>query len=125
MNNTIRNNFFVANMDKRAQLEFAMSSNYVFEKNVVYAKGAIVFENFEAMTTFADNVVFSEKGQVDCHKLKAYTPVAVYPLEATGGNVLSDPLLINYENGVVRLAPDSPALALGIEPIDVSSAGRR
>ena len=48
-----------------------------------------------------------------------------YPLKETKDNILSSPLITSYEQGVVRLAPDSPVIKLGIKPIDVSSAGRR
>ena len=124
-NNTIRNNFFITRFDEETRLEFNMSSDYVFEKNVVYATGPLIIRNREAITTFRNNVIFSEKGPVKCHKLKEYDAVATYPLEATHGNVLRDPLLIDYKKGIVRLSPDSPAFKLGIKPIDVSSAGRR
>ncbi|GAH84529.1 unnamed protein product, partial [marine sediment metagenome] len=124
-NNTIRNNIFINTFDAETRLEFNMSSDYVFEKNVVYTTGPLIIRNREAITTFRNNVIFSEKGQVNCHKLQDYEAIATYPLEATHGNVLSDPLLVNYEQGIVRLALDSPVLKLGIKPVDVSAAGRR
>ena len=125
-NNTIRNNFFIVNRDDvETRLEFNMSSDFVFEKNVVYTTGPLIIRNREAIKIFKDNVIFSEKGPVKCHKLKEYDAIDIYPLEASQGNVLSNPLLIDYEKGIIRLAPDSPANKLGIKPIDVSSAGRR
>lgn len=36
---------------------------------------------------------------------------------------LADPLFVNPKAGDFRLHPDSPALALGFEPIDISRAG--
>jgi hypothetical protein len=39
--------------------------------------------------------------------------------------MLVDPLIVEFEKGVVRFAPGSPAGRLGIKPIDVSGAGRR
>lgn len=125
MNNTIRNNIFINTFDEETRLEFNMSSDYTFEKNVVYTTGPLIIRNREAITTFKDNVIFSEKGPVNCHKLKEYDAVATYPLEAKHGNILSNPLLTDYDKGIVRFAPDSPALKLGIKPIDVASAGRR
>jgi hypothetical protein len=35
-----------------------------------------------------------------------------------------DPLFVDVESGNYRFKPGSPALELGIEPIDVSQAGR-
>lgn len=123
--NTIRNNFFITRMDEETRLEFNISSDYVFEQNVVYATGPLIIRNFEAITTFANNVIFSEKGDVICHKLREYESVDTYPLKETPDNILSDPLLLDYNKGIVRLSPDSPAHKLGIKPIDVSAAGRR
>ena len=121
---TIRNNFFIANVDRRAQIEFPMSTNHIFEKNVVYATGPLAITNPDGVT-LCNNVLFSEQGQVNYRKLKEYETVDVYPLQETAGNIISDPMLLDYEKGVVRLGPDSPVSKLGIKTIDVSSAGRR
>jgi Right handed beta helix region len=123
LKNTIRNNVFVSDQD--ARLTFPRSSDYIFEKNVICAKGKIVFENPDALTTFRNNVLFSAEGTVQCNKLEKYSKVGSYTLESGGENLLVDPLLIEFEKGVVRFAADSPALKLGIKPIDVSSAGPR
>jgi parallel beta-helix repeat protein len=40
-------------------------------------------------------------------------------------SVISDALFVDRENGDWRLRPESPAFALGFEPIDVSKIGRR
>ncbi|MFC1737720.1 right-handed parallel beta-helix repeat-containing protein [Planctomycetota bacterium] len=123
--NTIRNNFFINRMDGQSRLEFNMSSDFVFEQNVVYTTGPLIIRNFKELTTFANNVIFSEKGDVICHKLREYESVDTYPLKGTRDNILSSPLITSYEQGVVRLAPDSAAYKLGIKPIDVSAAGPR
>lgn len=124
-NNTLRNNFFITALDTVARIELPISSDYVFEKNVIYAAGPIIIANCEALTNFSHNLFFSERGQVDCHTMREYAHVGSYPLEETEDIIIADPLFIDYEKGRVRLAPDSPALELGIVPIDVSIAGRR
>jgi len=45
--------------------------------------------------------------------------------KAEEGNLLVDPLIVEFEKGVVRFAPETPAGRLGIKTIDVSGAGRR
>ena len=122
---TIRNNFFIANVNRHAQIELPMSSGHIFERNVFYATGPLAITNPDGQTAVRNNVFFSEKGQVNYHKLREYETVGVYPLDETAGNVIADPLLIDYRLGAVRVAPDSPVTKLGIVPIDVSSAGRR
>jgi len=122
-NNTIRNNVFISDADVR--LTFPKSSGYTMEKNVIFAKNNIVLENPDAITRLRDNVLFSEKGKVQFRRLRNYSQVGSYQFEAGEGNLLVDPLIVEFEKGTVRFAPDSPAGKLGIKPIDVSSAGRR
>ena len=38
-------------------------------------------------------------------------------------SIAEDPLFVDPENGDFRFKPDSPALKLGIIPIDISKAG--
>jgi hypothetical protein len=122
-NNTIRNNVFISDAD--ARLTFPKSSNYTVEKNVICAKGNIILENPDAVTALRNNVFFSTEGTVQCRKLKNYSRAGSYQLKAEEGNLLVDPLIVEFEKGAVRFAPDSPVGKLGIKPIDVSGAGRR
>ena len=57
--------------------------------------------------------------------LKNYSQTHVVAFEGDEENVLADPLLVEYDRGVVTFAGDSPVFKLGIKPIDVSDAGRR
>lgn len=121
--NTIRNNVFISDAD--ARLTFPKSSDYTVEKNIVYAKGKIVLENPDAITTLQNNVLFSKEGIVQARKLKNYSQSGTYQLDAGSGNMLVDPLVLEFKAGVVKFDPASPAGKLGIKPIDVSGAGRR
>jgi hypothetical protein len=120
-NNTIRHNVFVSDADVR--ITFPKSSDYTFESNVICATGKIVFENSDAMMTLRNNVVFSAEGTVRCRKLKGYSLTKEVPFEANQDNLLADPLLVEYDKGKITFSLNSPALKLGIEPIDVSDAG--
>jgi hypothetical protein len=122
-NNTIRGNVFVCDAD--ARITFPKSSGYVFEKNVVYARGKIVFENPDAIAALRNNVLFGAEGKVQFKKLKNYSSTGVTAFEPDDKNVLADPRLVEFDEGTVTFAPDSPALKLGIEPINVSDAGPR
>ncbi len=122
-NNTIRNNVFISDGDTR--LTFPRSSGYTFERNVLVAQGKIVFDNPDAITTWKNNCLFSQAGNVEGNKLDRYSKKGTSELEPDAGNVFADPLLIEFGKGVVRFAPGSPAASLGIKPIDVSSAGPR
>lgn len=121
--NTIRNNVFINEGDLR--LTWPRSSDYRVEKNILWATGRIVFDNREGITTLAGNILHSVAGKVECKKLDQYSQTGEYPMQAGAANVLADPKLIAYRDGQVQIAPDSPAHALGIEPIDVSGTGPR
>lgn len=121
--NTIRNNVFINEGDLR--LTWPKSSEYRFEKNILWAQGKIVFDNREGITTLAGNVLYSAQGKVECKKLNQYSQAGEYRMDADAANVQADPKLVAYRDGKVRIAADSPAAALGIEPIDVSNAGPR
>jgi len=84
-----------------------------------------VLENPDAVTRLRNNVLFSAKGIVQCRKLKNYSHSGTYQLKTEEGNLLVDPLIVEFKKGMVRFAPDSPAGKLGIKPIDVSGAGQR
>ena len=119
--NTLRNNIFVCEGD--AQLTFARSEDYRLEKNMIVAGGSIRISNPDAVSEAVDNIAFSKTGQFEGVKLDAYRPTGTQPLESSAGWLLADPQLVEYEDGKVRFAPDSPAARLGIRAIDVSGAG--
>jgi len=121
--NTIRGNVFISDAD--ARITFPKSSNYTFKHNVISAKGEIILENPDAITTLRNNVLFSAEGKIQCRKLKDYSRTGSYSFEADRENLTADPHIIEFEKGRVSFADDSPALKLGIKPIDVSGAGIR
>ncbi len=121
-NNAIRNNVFICNED--ARFTFPRSSDFVFERNTVYAKGKIVFDNIDALTTFRDNILYSTEGQVQGNKMSRYSRTGSEQLQP-GNNLFTNPFLVEFKKGRVSFAAQSPAVKLGIESIDVSRAGRR
>ena len=121
-NNTIRNNVFIC--DEDARFTFPRSSDFVFERNIVYARGKIVFDNTEALTTFKNNILYSTAGNVEGNKMSQYSRTGSEQLQP-GDNLFTDPLFVEFDKGKVRFESGSPAAKLGIEPIDVSGAGRR
>jgi hypothetical protein len=137
-NNRIWGNVFVVDGD--AKITFPRSSGYTLERNVVYATGKVTLEGINAVTRFADNVLYSESAQVVGIELETYIPGGPmvglrlnpdarfgqeYPLTSSEGIMLADPLFVDLAGGDYRFQPGSPALRLAIRPIDVSRAGRR
>jgi hypothetical protein len=120
--NVVRDNVFIASGDARITLH--RCTDYTFERNVIFAGGELVFHSPEgALARMPGNVLFSGKGKVDLVTLTDYTGQARSPLDARDGTVFADPLFLNMKQGDYRFAPDSPARKLGIEPLDVKSAG--
>jgi len=122
-NNTIRNNVFITKGDMR--LTFPRSSGFTFEKNVLLAAGKIIFTNPEGITTWSNNCFFSRAGKIEGNKLDRYSSTGTSELKPGAGNALADPQIVEFDKGLVRFAPDSPATTLGIESIDVSNVGPR
>jgi hypothetical protein len=121
-NNTISNNVFICNED--ARFTFPRSSDFVFEKNIIYTKGKIVFDNPDAITTFKENILHSTEGKVQGHRMNRYSRTGSEKLQPDN-NLFADPLLVEFEKGRVSFAAQSPAVKLGIKPIDVSDSGTR
>ncbi len=121
-NNVIRNNVFIAPGDARITLH--RCEDYLFERNVIYAGGDLVLQSPEgAIARMPGNVLFSGTGKVDLVTLTDYTPKSRSALEPRDGTVFADPEFVDLKNGDYRFAPGSPARALGIEPLEVKSAG--
>jgi hypothetical protein len=123
--NTVRGNVFVS--DGEMEITFARCEGYRFERNVLKAAGTITFRNFEAVDAMPGNCLFSEAGRVQVKVLDDYREVGTDDLEPPDGTVLADPLIQpkELEGGCVEFGDGSPTEALGIEPLDVSSAGMR
>ena len=126
--NVIRNNVFAFSEDyqvKRSRAEEHLS--YTFERNIVlYDRGDLLGGNWSGTTTnflhkgnvywdySARPVTFAEK------KL----PLAEWQKKGQDiGSLVADPLFVDPAKRDFRLKPGSPALALGIKSIDVSTMG--
>jgi hypothetical protein len=119
-NNIIRDNLFVVEGD--AKIAFARSTGYTFARNVFYATGKICFEGTNAVAIWADNLLFSGKGRFECVTLDNYSEVGTMT-NAPPNSVVADPEFVNRTRGDFRYRTDSPALKLGLRPVDISRVG--
>jgi len=112
--------------DGDVHLVFPRSENFVVARNVICAGGAIQFRNVDAVERFDHNICFSGAGRLEGvhYKDGMYEPLDTVILEPTEDLINADPLFVDDKRGDYRFKPGSPALELGIEPIDVSQAGR-
>jgi len=119
--NVIRHNVFL--YDGNMKLTFPRSSDYRLEGNVICAKGNILITNPDAIVELPKNVIYSETGKVEVESLKDYSAAGRTPLAPRDGTQIANPLLVS-DGRAYRFADKSPALNLGIKPVDVSTAGR-
>jgi hypothetical protein len=119
-NNIIRDNLFVVEGD--AKIAFARSTGYTFARNVFYATGKIRFEGANAVTTWTDNLLYSGTGQFECVTLDQYVKVGTVTT-APPNSVVADPEFVDRARGNFRYRPGSPALKLGLRPLDMSRVG--
>ena len=122
LKNTIRNN--VAIVEGDAQITFPKSSDYTFEGNVIYATGKNRIIGDNAVTTWKNNIFFSQSGKVDhC----GFEDQKKGPREkgVPEGCQMADPQFVDWAKGDYNYQPNSPVLALGLKAIDAKNAGRR
>jgi len=119
--NTIRNNVFIHDGD--IVLLFSRCEDYRVERNVVAAQGDILVSGPEAITALEGNLLFSGTGTYQGRKMDMYRSMGVTALTQGEGWLFADPQITEWEQGRVQFAPGSPALQLGIRPLDVTKAG--
>ncbi len=120
-NNIIRDNVIVVEGD--AKITFPRSTGYTFARNVLYATGKIRFEGTNAVSNWADNLLWSGNGRFECVTLNQYS-VASTETNPPPNCVVADPEFADPARGDFRYRPNSPASKLGLRPVDVSTAGR-
>lgn len=118
----IRNNIFI---DKDIQmLTWPRTSGLTFEKNILIADEVMISKPSDAMAALRNNIIYSPYGVATIEEIVIYTQIDVKPFDFTDGNILADPLFVDRDHNNFAFKPDSPALKMGIEPVDVSMAGR-
>ncbi len=120
-NNVIRNNVFIVSGDTR--LTFPRCDSFSFERNIIHASGKIRIEGANAMTNWSKNLFFSGTGAVEQVQLDRYRATGT-STNLPRDTIMADPRFRNWQAGDFRFELDSPALRLGIQPLDVSNAGR-
>lgn len=121
-NNIIRNNVFIMAGD--SDTSWARCSGYTLEHNIYYAKGAITLRYPEkGITSMPKNIIYSAAGKVESETLFDYNGKGKQPFVAKDGTLLDDPLFMNILKGDYRFKPRSPAIKLGIKPLELSKTG--
>jgi len=123
--NLVRNNIFAYARDHQIQLTRPEPHlRLTFERNIVIGKGAQwVAGGIDANLRFDHNLYWREDGD----ELR-FGNDAFAAWQAKGQDThsrVADPRFVNPQAGDFRLAPDSPARALGFQPFDLTGVGAR
>lgn len=121
-NNVIRNNLFLVEGD--AKLTFPRSTGFTLERNILSATGKIRIEGENAVTRWSKNLFHSGANRIERVRLDQYSGRETL-LGPPGDTVMADPLLVDPASLDFRFRTNSPALELGIEPIDIRAVGIR
>jgi len=119
--NTLRNNVFALNHD--AQIARTRKEDHftlLFERNIVYwTEGRLLSGNWDGdQFRWEKNLFWNPAGTKGLpEKWKAQG--------LDKESLIADPLFVDPEKGDFTLKPDSPALKMGFQPIDVSTVGPR
>ena len=123
--NTIRNNIFA--FGKEYQLTRDLAEDHrslTFQRNIVlFDQGELLGHNWQGGVSFDRNLYWDDRGF-------AIRPAGQsWPQWQESGrdqeSLIVDPRFINAACFDFRLLPDSPALKLGFQPIDMSTVGPR
>lgn len=117
LRNAFRNNVFVSSC--WLKVNAIRCKEYVFERNVISARGKLIFSgNPDAITEFSNNLLYSRTGEYEQHCIdEGYRLYDTRVLELRGGSIAADPLFKDEAAGDYTLQPESPAFGLGIETI--------
>ena len=124
--NLVRNNIWAFNRENqlmRTRAEPHLS--FTFERNIVYFdQGRLLGSNWTGdQFAMKGNVYFDTRGWDIRFAGKSFAEWQAAGKDA--GSVIADPLFVNAGNFDFRLRPESPALEMGFQPIDMSTVGPR
>jgi hypothetical protein len=128
--NTIRNNIFALGNGRqigRGRLE--KHNSFVMERNIFYyGAGALISGrridagrftlDYNLYYNFAGEPVQFGREQLTLAQWRQQSGQDMH-------SIVADPLFVDAANGNFALKPDSPALELGFQPIDISTVGPR
>jgi hypothetical protein len=124
--NIVRNNIFAFGRDAQIQRSRAEDHlSFTFEHNIVYWRvGELLAGRFDDLNYSFDGNLYWREGGGEV----SFGGLSLSEWHAKGmdlHSLIADPLFVNPVGGDFALKPDSPALSLGIKPVDLTDAGPR
>jgi hypothetical protein len=144
---TVRNNIFaLGKLEQLSRGRVEPHKSVFFENNLIYwTEGELLSKNWKdvpydfhvsakakdgpaKMTSTFDmnwNLYFNPNQKIEQVKFNGNTWDDWRKRGKDTRSIYADPLFVDPENGNLTLKPNSPALALGFQPIDISTCGPR
>jgi parallel beta-helix repeat protein len=124
--NIVRNNIWAFNRENqlmRTRAEPHLS--FTFERNIVYFdQGRLLGSNWSGdKYVMKDNIYFDTRGTNIRFAGQSFEEWKAAGRDA--GSLIADPLFVNAGNFDFSLQPNSPALKMGFQPIDITHLGPR
>lgn len=122
----VRNNIWAFNRENQLMRTRAEAHvSFKFERNIVYFnQGRLLGSEWSGdKYVMKDNVYFDTRGTAVRFAGQSFDEWRAAGRDA--GSLITDPLFVNAGSFDFRLQPDSPALKLGFQPIDMTAVGPR
>jgi parallel beta-helix repeat protein len=123
--NIVRNNIWAFNREN--QLMRSRAEDHVsfrFEHNIVYFdQGRLLGSNWKGQFAMDHNLYFDTRGRDIRFAGQSFADWQAGGRDA--GSLIADPLFVNAGNFDFRLQPNSPALKMGFQQIDMTTVGPR
>jgi hypothetical protein len=98
--------------------------SFRFEHNIVYFdQGRLLGSNWKGRFAMGHNLYFDTRGRDIRFAGQSFTDWQAGGRDA--GSLITDPLFVNAGNFDFRLRPNSPALKMGFQQIDMTTVGPR
>jgi len=124
--NMVRNNIWAFNQENQLMRTRAEPTvSFTFEGNIVcFNQGRLLGSNWTGdKFAMKRNVYFDARGTEIRFADKSFEQWKAAGQDA--GSIIADPLFVNAGNFDFRLRPDSPALKMGFQQIDMTTVGPR
>jgi hypothetical protein len=124
--NIVRNNIWAFNRENQLMRTRAEPHvSFTFERNIVYFdQGRLLGSNWnDDQYVMKGNVYFDTRGANIRFAGKSFQEWKAAGRDT--GSIIADPLFVNVSNFDFRLLPESPALEVGFQQIDMAGVGPR
>lgn len=124
--NIVRNNIFALNRESQLMRTRAEPhKSFTLERNIIYfEQGQLLGKNWTGSNFTLDNNIYYDRRGPGIH----FAEKSFAEWQASGQDkrsIVADPLFVNVSNFDFRLRPNSPALKMGFQQIDMSKVGPR